>query len=201
MQTASDMRAGGMVAITGVDEDSVLRLIAESTEIAAPEDFAEASSSTTPFLAIGNYLGEKNFAVSGDMAACKVLREAALQEAGVKVARLLAVSGAFHSPLMLPAQQTLAAVLENTPLTPEAMSCPVYSNVTGDTFYYHHSTPTDIKAALLNQLIQPVLWDKSMSLLLSSPSFQSAYEIGPGTVCSGIVKMYNRRAKVKYIKL
>lgn len=206
MQVASDGRQGGMVAVTGVEEDIILRMCREATgaDTATATSSAEADEELDkkpPFLAIANYLGTTNFAVSGDLAACKALQAAAVMEPGVRVSRLLAVCGAFHTPLMRPATQTLAAELDKATFTPEQMSCPVYANVTGDTAYDVHSSESDIKTALLEQLVRPVRWDKSMHLLLSNPDFVQAYEIGPGTVCSGVVKMYNRRAKVTSIQL
>jgi [acyl-carrier-protein] S-malonyltransferase len=199
MQEASDLRQGGMVAITGLDEEDLLKLCEDSKVIAATQD--RDNFDTELYLGIGNYLSDKHFTVSGDISACIALQEAALLRQEVKVVKLLAVSGAFHTPLMSPAQHALSAILEETSFTPETMSCPVYSNVTGDSYYYHDSTSQDIKTALLVQLVQPVMWNKSMSLLLSHPSFQQAYEVGPGSVCSGIVKAHNRRAKVKPYKL
>jgi [acyl-carrier-protein] S-malonyltransferase len=200
MQAASDQRRGGMVALVGLKEETVLRLCRQVIASCAGQS---ANSSSEPFLAIGNYLGVNNFVVSGDFEACVSLQAASLaeEESGLKVSKLLTVSGAFHTPLMLPAKSVLSTVLDQTSFTPGDMTCPVYANVTGDTCYYHHSTEGEIKTSLLNQLVQPVLWGKSMDLLLSNPSFLRAYEIGPGTVCSSIVKMFNRRAKVTSFKL
>jgi [acyl-carrier-protein] S-malonyltransferase len=205
MQLASDLRKGGMVAITGVDEATILQMCRDVTTQAnstvTTSKGSNGSSGPEPYLAIGNYLGPRNFAVSGDKEACLALQSSALMKDGVKVSRMLAVSGAFHSPLMLPARQALSAALDKVSLTPTNMTCPVYSNVTGDTYYYYNTSEEKIKTALLDQLVKPVRWDKSMHLLLSNPSFQRAYEIGPGTVCSGIVKMFNRRANVTSVKL
>jgi len=199
MQSASDQRKGGMVAVTGLSEETVLHLCQETTRTMA--SLGEVEGGGPPHLAIGNYLGANNFAVSGDLDACLALQAVALAEPGAKLSRLLAVAGAFHTPLMLPAREVLSEELARTCFTPQKMSCPVLSNVTGDSCYFHHSSEDDIKSALLNQLLQPVRWDVSMRLLLSNPSFVRAYEVGPGTVCSGIVKMFNRRAKVTSYKL
>ncbi len=195
MQVASDLRRGGMVAVTGVSAEVVQRLCEEV--LASEVNKREKDS----YLAIGNYLGANNFAISGDFEACLALQSAAQLEPGVKISRLLAVAGAFHTPHMLPARHTLSELLKQISLTPKAMTCPVYSNVTGDTYYDTNTNEEDIKTALLDQLVQPVRWDKSMHLLLSNSSLRCSYEIGPGTVCSGIVKMLNRRAKVSSIKL
>lgn len=198
MQWASDQRLGGILAVTGLSEEQVVRLCDEVIEATSAEVVDEDKR---PFLGIGSYLSSSNFAISGDLDMCKALQVVALEQPGVKVARLLAVAGAFHSPLMLPAREALKEVLEVTTFTPQNMRCPVYVNVTGDTCYDQHSSEDDIKACLLDQLVKPVRWDKTMNLILSSPSFTQAFELGPGTVCSGIVKAFNRRAKVTSYKL
>ena len=112
MQEASDLRQGGMVAITGLDEEDLLKLCDDSKVIAATQD--RDNFDTELYLGIGNYLSDKHFTVSGDISACIALQEAALLRQEVKVVKLLAVSGAFHTPLMSPAQHALSAILEET---------------------------------------------------------------------------------------
>ena len=203
MQFASDNREGGMVAVTGVDEETINRLCHEAKKnitgkISPDSNLADAPF---PFLEIGNYLGPKSFALSGDISACNSLLATTKSYPGVKSSSLLSVSGAFHTPLMSPAIQRLSEELNEVTFNPQNMTCPLYTNVTGDSCYNSHSRIEDIKSCLLDQLVKPVKWSKTLDIILSNSSFQQAIEIGPGTACNATVKMINRRAKVRNYRL
>ena len=104
-----------------------------------------------------------------------------LLEAGAKRALKLKVGGAFHSPLMQPAQDELAAAIEkaefNTPI------CPVYQNVDAKP----HTDPAEIKANLIAQLTAPVRWTQSVQAMVAD-GLTEVVELGPGAVLQGLVR-------------
>jgi [acyl-carrier-protein] S-malonyltransferase len=124
-------------------------------------------------------------AFSAVEAACEVLKEK-----GAKRALLLPVGGAFHSPLMEPAQEELAkAILETNFNTP---SCPIYQNVT--------AAPTQdaglIKENLIAQLTGPVKWTQTIKQMRNDGA-RVFTEYGPGKVLQGLVKKIDREAEVQ----
>ena len=127
-------------------------------------------------------------AVPGTMAAIIGLPDAAveeacarLKEAGAKRALPLAVSGAFHSPLMEPARLELGKAIEATNILEPV--CPVYQNVTAQA----ETDPSRIKTNLLAQLTSPVRWTQSVKAMLADGA-DAFVELGPGTVLQGLVK-------------
>ena len=124
-------------------------------------------------------------------------RKAAVTEAmvlaksrGAKRAIELSVSGAFHSALMQPAADQLAAVLEATPM--RAPGVLVVSNVTAQP---HPSKPEAIRAQLARQVTSPVRWDESMRALLGL-GIRTFVELGPGTVLKGLMRRIEPEAEV-----
>ena len=106
---------------------------------------------------------------------------AQLKAAGAKRALKLPVSGAFHSPLMEPAREELAAAIEATPF--QAPRCPVYQNVTA----LPSTDPAQIKENCLKQLTSPVRWTATVQNMLQDGAGRFM-ELGPGTVLQGLVK-------------
>ena len=104
-----------------------------------------------------------------------------MKEAGAKRALPLAVSGAFHSPLMEPARLELAEAIDKTPF--QVPVCPVYQNVTA----LPSTDPEVIKDNLLRQLTSPVRWTQTVQNMVADGA-DSFLEIGPGTVLQGLVK-------------
>jgi [acyl-carrier-protein] S-malonyltransferase len=99
----------------------------------------------------------------------------------------LAVAGAFHCPLMKPADDQLAQVLAQTPIVPPRL--PVYSNVDAAP----HSDPDEIRRILVAQVLQSVRWEDSMRRMLAD-GFDTFYEIGPGRVLTGLLRRIDRKA-------
>jgi [acyl-carrier-protein] S-malonyltransferase len=97
----------------------------------------------------------------------------------------LKVSGAFHSPLMQPAQEKLAAELDAARLTTAGM--PVVANVSGE----YMREPQEVRSALKRQVISPVLWHRSMQRLIAD-GFDTFYEVGPGKVLTGLMKRIDK---------
>jgi len=102
----------------------------------------------------------------------------------------LAVAGAFHTAFMQPAVPRLTEVLASVNI--QTPRIPVVSNVDGKA----HSDPQEIRDILAKQVTYPVQWETIMTNLLKSPEFVKAYEVGPGTVCKGIVKRFNKKLEV-----
>ncbi|MEM7379570.1 MAG: ACP S-malonyltransferase, partial [Bacteroidota bacterium] len=104
-----------------------------------------------------------------------------LKEAGARRALMLPVGGAFHSPLMEPAREELAAAIENTNF--KAPICPVYQNVTTTAV----TDPSEIKKNLIAQLTAPVKWTQSVRNMVQDGG-SHFIEVGPGKVLQGLVK-------------
>jgi [acyl-carrier-protein] S-malonyltransferase len=110
---------------------------------------------------------------------------AKLTEAGAKRAMILQVGGAFHSPLMEPAREELAAAIEAT--TFSQPTCPVYQNVTASAV----TDPTEIKRNLVAQLTAPVKWTQTMNAMIADGASE-VVEVGPGKVLQGLFKKVDR---------
>jgi [acyl-carrier-protein] S-malonyltransferase len=125
--------------------------------------------------------------VSGDKAACARIIELA-EAAGAKVVPLT-VAGAFHTDLMKPADEQLAAALAAVDL--KSPRIPVVSNVDAEA----HADPAEIKGLLVRQVLQPVRWESSVRRLLAD-GFDKFYEVGPGKVLKGLMKRTERKMEV-----
>ena len=114
-----------------------------------------------------------------------------LKEAGAKRALVLPVSGAFHSPLMLPAQEELEAAIATTEF--HKPICPIYQNVDGKP----HTDPEEIKANLIQQLTSSVLWTKEVNNMVADGATDFT-ECGPGKTLQGMIaKICKGNADVK----
>lgn len=170
MQAASEATPSGMVSILLLDRDKVEAIC------------REAQSSGT--LQIANFLCPGNIVLSGEKPACELAAKLAEQAGGKAVP--LAVAGAFHTPLMRPADERLAEALAGVTL--QAPRFPVYSNVDGRP----HSDPEEIRDLLVRQVVSPVLWEDSVRNLLAEGT-DRCYEIGPGKVLRGLLKRIDRK--------
>ncbi len=126
-----------------------------------------------------NYNCPGQLVISGETKAVELACEK-MKEAGAKRALILPVGGAFHSPMMEPAREELAAAIEAT--TFSTPTCPVYQNVTASAV----SDPTEIKANLITQLTAPVKWTQSVQQMIADGA-TSFTEFGPGKVLIGLV--------------
>ncbi len=168
MQRACEARPGTMAAILGLADERV-------TEVCA-----EVAARTHEVVVPANYNCPGQLVISGTVegitAACE-----ALKAAGAKRALVLQVGGAFHSPLMQPAEDELAAALART--TFHEATCPVYQNVDAAP----HSAPEEIRENLRRQLTAPVRWTQSVQRLVAD-GHTDFVEVGPGKVLQGLVK-------------
>jgi [acyl-carrier-protein] S-malonyltransferase len=172
MQDASNATPSGMTSILGLDPPQVEELCRRLTHKGR--------------LWLANLLGPGNIVVSGDQAALDILEPEAQAMGAMKVVPL-AVAGAFHTPLMKPADEILAGVLRETPV--QAGRIPVYSNVTAAA---HSSDPDAIRATLAQQVTTRVRWEESVRRMISD-GFDTFYEIGPGRVLTALLKRIDRK--------
>ena len=148
--------------------------------IKLPDNVIEDICAGIPGVVPANYNSPGQVVISGDEAG---IEKACIQfkEAGAKRALKLAVSGAFHSPLMEPAREELAQAIEATPI--RAPFCPIYQNVSA----LPTTDPMVIKDNLLKQLTSPVRWTQSVQNMIADGATKFV-ELGPGTVLQGLVK-------------
>jgi [acyl-carrier-protein] S-malonyltransferase len=165
MQIACETSPGTMAAVLGLEDSKVEEICAQiKSGIVVP----------------ANYNCPGQLVISGDIQAiheaCEVLKTA-----GAKRALVLPVGGAFHSPLMKPAEDKLAEAIQNTIFSKP--SCPIYQNVNAEA----SSDPETIKSNLLKQLTAPVKWTQSVHNMVRDGAI-SFTELGPGKVLQGLVK-------------
>lgn len=173
MQAACGAQASTMAAVLGLADDKVEEICADSAGI----------------VVAANYNCPGQLVISGATEAVKEACEK-MKEAGAKRALLLPVGGAFHSPLMKPAEDQLAAAIAQTPFaTPR---CPIYQNVSTTAV----SEPEQIKANLIAQLTAPVKWTQSVQQMIADGA-SHFIEVGPGKVLSGLVKKIDREAQAE----
>lgn len=109
----------------------------------------------------------------------------------------LAVAGAFHTSFMDPAVEKLKAALSEVDIKPPRI--PVVSNVDAKPHY----DPQDIRDTLAKQVTNPVQWETIITAMVKSEEYLDggmAYEIGPGTVCRGIVKRFGKKLPVTNVQ-
>jgi [acyl-carrier-protein] S-malonyltransferase len=126
-----------------------------------------------------NYNCPGQLVISGEYKAVEFACEK-MKEAGAKRALILPVGGAFHSPMMEPAREELAAAIEGTTFSNPI--CPVYQNVTATAV----SDPAEIKKNLILQLTAPVKWTQSVQQMIQDGA-TSFTEVGPGKVLAGLI--------------
>jgi [acyl-carrier-protein] S-malonyltransferase len=168
MQKACEIEPSTMAAILGLEDAVVERICGEIDGVVVP----------------ANYNCPGQLVISGSVPAVEAAC-AKLSEAGAKRALVLQVGGAFHSPLMEPAREELAAAIENTNFNQPI--CPVYQNVTANAV----SNPDEIKKNLVLQLTAPVRWTQTMQQLLADGATE-VIEVGPGKVLQGLFKKVDR---------
>ncbi|MFC7356516.1 ACP S-malonyltransferase [Jejudonia soesokkakensis] len=173
MQKACEEAPSTMAAVLGL-EDHVVEMIC---------------ADTTGIVVAANYNCPGQLVISGEIEAVNAACEA-LKEAGARRALLLPVGGAFHSPLMEPAREELAAAIEGTTFT--APACPIYQNVS--TFAV--TDPAEIQKNLIFQLTAPVKWTQSVQNMIKDGATHFI-EVGPGNVLQGLVKKIDRSAETE----
>ena len=168
MQKACELAPSTMAAILGLEDEVVERICAQIDGV----------------VVAANYNCPGQLVISGSLAA---IEEACTQlsAAGAKRALVLQVGGAFHSPLMEPAREELAAAIEATHFAQPI--CPVYQNVNAQAV----TDPAQIKANLVTQLTGAVRWTQIMQNMLADGCTE-VVEVGPGKVLQGLFKKVDR---------
>ena len=168
MQEACDRQESTMAVVLGMEDEVVERVCEEVQE------------ETKEVLVPANYNAPGQLVISGSV---KGVARGAQRLKPLGATRLLnlAVAGAFHSPLMQSAQETLSKAIEKAPL--QAPTCPIYQNYTAKP----SQNPNSIKENLLKQLTAPVLWKQSVRHMLAD-GFIHFEEYGPGKVLQGLLK-------------
>ena len=177
MQKACELQPSTMAAVLGLDDSKVEELCATVDGIVTP----------------ANYNCPGQLVISGELKAVEAACEK-MKEAGAKRALVLPVGGAFHSVLMKPAEEELAAAIEQT--TFHKPLCPVYQNVTTTAV----SNEANIKKNLIKQLTAPVKWTQSVQQMIADGATEFI-EVGPGKVLQGLVKKINKEAVVASAEL
>ena len=171
MQKACEIKNSTMAAVLNLDDKIV-------------EDIC---ASIDGIVVAANYNCPGQLVISGEYKAVEEACEK-MKEAGAKRALILPVGGAFHSPMMEPAREELAAAIETTTFyTP---ICPVYQNVTASAV----SSPDEIKKNLIIQLTAPVKWTQSVNQMIADGA-TSFTEVGPGKVLVGLVNKINKEVE------
>lgn len=164
MQKACELEESTMAAVLGLEDAVVEKICSEVSGIVVP----------------ANYNCPGQLVISGEVAAVNIACEK-LKEAGARRALLLPVGGAFHSPLMEPAREELAAAIENTNFSEP--TCPIYQNVTTTAV----TVSNDVKDNLIAQLTAPVKWTQSVQNMVQDGA-NNFVEVGPGKVLQGLVR-------------
>lgn len=167
MQLACEQNPGTMAAVIGLEDDKIDQICSSLSLGAVP----------------ANYNCPGQVVISGDMeaidAACKILKES-----GARRALRLPVGGAFHSPLMQAAQETLKEAILKTNF--HKPFCPIYQNVSAKA----ETQPDIIRENLLKQLTSPVRWTQSVQQMIIDGATEF-YEFGPGDVLKGLIRKIN----------
>ena len=170
MQKACEITPSTMAAVLGLADNVV----------------EEVCASIDGIVVAANYNCPGQLVISGETSAVEKACEA-MKGAGAKRALILPVGGAFHSPMMEPAREELAAAIEAT--TFSAPICPVYQNVTASAV----SDANEIKKNLIIQLTAPVKWTQSVQQMIADGATLFT-EVGPGKVLAGLIGKIDKEA-------
>ncbi len=176
MQKACELNPSTMAAVLALADEKV------------EEICAAVSAETGEVVVAANYNCPGQLVISGSIKGIEIACER-MKAAGAKRAIVLPVGGAFHSPLMAPAKEELAAAIEATMFS--AASCPVYQNVVAKAV----STPSEIKKNLIDQLTGAVRWTQSVQAMVADGATNFT-ECGPGKVLQGLVQKIFKEAVV-----
>ena len=168
MQKACEIAPSTMAAVLGL-EDNVVE---------------ETCKEIVGVVVAANYNCPGQLVISGEVSAVEKACEV-LTEKGARRALLLPVGGAFHSPMMEPAREELAAAIEATEFSQP--TCPVYQNVTASAV----TDPNEIKKNLMIQLTAPVRWTQSIQAMIADGGTEFI-EVGPGKVLQGLMRKIDR---------
>ena len=168
MQKACELQPSTMAAVLGLEDEVVETVCAETPGI----------------VVAANYNCPGQLVISGEIEAINKACET-LTEKGARRALVLPVGGAFHSPLMEPAREELAAAIEGTSF--DQPICPIYQKVTAKAV----TEPKEIKENLIAQLTAPVRWTQTIQQMIADGGTEFI-ELGPGKVLQGLMRKIDR---------
>ncbi|MCL4125901.1 UNVERIFIED_CONTAM: hypothetical protein GTU68_027578 [Idotea baltica] len=177
MQKACEIQPSTMAAVLGLEDKVVENICAQTAGV----------------VVAANYNCPGQLVISGEISAINLACEA-LTTAGARRALVLPVGGAFHSPMMEPAREELAAAIENT--TFSEPSCPIYQNVAAAAV----NNAVDIKKNLVAQLTAPVRWTQSIQQMIKDGATEFT-EVGPGKVLQGLMRKIDRSVTANGVTL
>ena len=176
MQKACELVPSTMAAIIALDDNKVETICAAIQE------------ETGEVVVAANFNCPGQLVISGSIRGVEIACER-MKAAGAKRALLLPVGGAFHSPLMQPAKDELAAAIEATIFSNPI--CPVYQNIVAKAVIH----PAEIQTNLINQLTGPVRWTQLVESMVTDGATHFT-EVGPGKVLQGLVSKIFKEAVV-----
>jgi [acyl-carrier-protein] S-malonyltransferase len=179
MKEAGEQNPGAMASVLGMDREAVMELVA-------------AGCREKGVLVAANFNSPQQVVLSGAPEAVECAAEMARERGAKRVVRL-AVTGAFHSPMMQPAADKLAAELAETEFREPTI--PLVSNVSAR----YVSGPDEVRDLLALQLTSPVLWEDSMRFMVSE-GMTEAIEVGPGRVLAGLLARTDRSVAVRNVR-
>lgn len=175
MQDAAEVSEGGMVSLIGLDEEKAVALCQEAAE--------------GQLLKCANFNCPGQIVVSGTKGACERADKLA-EKYGAMKAIPLAVAGAFHTDMMLPAAVALKVALAMSEIK-EPGEIKTIANINAD----YYNSAAQVADGLVKQLVQPILWQKCMEKLMAD-GVDDFYEIGPGRVLTGLMRRIKRKIPV-----
>jgi [acyl-carrier-protein] S-malonyltransferase len=170
MQTAVPVGVGGMAAVLGLEDDQVREICEQSSH----GEVVQAANFNAPGQVV---IAGKNEALARAISGCK--------EAGAKRAMPLAVSAPFHSELMKPAAENMAAKLEAVIFSTPVIT--IIQNVDAEI----HVDPNEIRQNLVKQMYSAVLWTDTVQRM-KSEGVSNIVECGPGKVLTGLTKRIDK---------
>ena len=168
MQKACEIMPSTMAAVLGLDDEIV----------------AQVCNDVDGVVVAANYNCPGQLVISGEVSAVKKACEL-LTEKGARRALILPVGGAFHSPMMEPAREELAAAIKGTHFNEP--TCAVYQNVPAKSV----TSAAEIKENLMKQLTAPVKWTQSIQAMVADGGTEFI-EVGPGKVLQGLMRKIDR---------
>ena len=177
MQKACEIAPSTMAAVLGLADDIV----------------EETCAAIDGVVVAANYNCPGQLVISGEIEAVEKACEV-LKEKGARRALLLPVGGAFHSPMMEPAREELAAAIEAT--TFRQPTCAVYQNVVAKAV----TNPEEIKENLIAQLTAPVKWTQCVQAMIADGGIEFI-EVGPGKVLQGLMRKIDRSVTASGVSL
>ncbi|MEA1881489.1 MAG: ACP S-malonyltransferase [Candidatus Marinimicrobia bacterium] len=169
MQNAGNQNPGTMAAVIGLDDEKVIEICSQYSE---------------GIVVAANFNAKGQVVISGEIEAVHAVMPIMKEAGAIKVVELK-VSGAFHSPLMIPAKEVLSEKLLSIEI--QDSDIPVYANVSASPV----SSADEIRQSLIDQLENPVRWHESVSRLVQD-GVTTAVEVGPGRILQGLSRRIDR---------